>query len=267
MATVAPAAPAPLVTPAPPGYGRAFGRVTVFASRAGATVPLAGATVRPYAPGTETAWTEPLYGDESALSPLGFPVAADASGAISLWADTPERLELSVTYPGYGAQRVLLDLEFPPDYVDPDPDPLPQYATDADLAAHKAAPDDHPGYLTPLEGGQLFLPLAHEPGADPHGQYLTAARADSLFLTPAEGDAKYALLGGSGITQDQADLRYEPIDTMYTKAESDARYAPEAALTAALARISALEDQVADLLAHGHQNGTVGQITGPVTLP
>lgn len=270
-------APAPLVTPAPPGYGRAHGRVTVFASRAGATVPLAGATVRPYVPGTETPWADPLYGDESALSPLGFPVAADASGAISLWADTPERLELSVTYPGYGAQRVLLDLEFPPDYVDPDPDPLPQYATDADLAAHKAAPDDHPGYLTPLEGGQLFLPLAHEPGTDPHGQYLTAARADALFLTPAEADSRYALLGGSGMTQDQADLRYaqltapDPFPQYLTPTEADAVYATAADLAAALGRIASLEAQVADLradlTAHGHQNGTVGQIAGAATFP
>jgi hypothetical protein len=290
---VAIVAPAPLVTPAPPGYGRAHGRVTVFASRAGATVPLAGATVRPYVPGSEIPWPEPLYGDEAALSPVLFPVAADASGAVSLWADTPERIELSCTYPGYGTQRVVLDLEFPPDYVDPDPDPYPQYATQADLAEHKAAPDDHPGYLTPPEGEALFLPLAHAPGADPHPQYLTPERGDSLFLTEAEADAKYATQGGSGITQDQADLRYEPIDTMYTKSESDLRYAQltapdpfpqyltptEAdAVYATDARVAALEGEVAslqaqladlraDLTAHGHQNGTVGQIAGPATFP
>jgi hypothetical protein len=258
-------------TPAAPGYGRAFGRVTVFASRYGTTVPLAGATVRAYVPGTATPWTGALYDDESATAPVAFPILADASGAVALWAAEPDRVELECVYAGYGAQRIVLDLEFPPDYVDPDPDPYPQYATQADLAEHKAAPDDHPGYLTPSEGSALFLPLAHEPGVDPHGQYLTVARGDALFLTPAEGDARYALLGGSGITQDQADLRYEPIDTMYTKAESDAKYALATALTAALARITTLESQVATLntrmTGHTHQSGTVQNAGGTAIVP
>jgi hypothetical protein len=239
-------------TPAAPGYGRAFGRVTVFASRYGTTVPLAGATVRAYVPGTATAWTGALYDDESATAPVAFPILADASGAVALWAAEPDRVELECVYAGYGAQRIVLDLEFPPDYVDPDPDPYPQY-------------------LTPEEGADLFLPLAHEPGVDPHNQYLTAARGDALFLTPAEGDARYALLGGSGITQDQADLRYEPIDTMYTKSESDAKYALASALTAALARITTLESQVATLntrmTGHTHQSGTVQNAGGTAIVP
>ena len=108
-------APAPLVTPAPPGYGRAHGRVTVFASRAGATVPLAGATVRPYVPGTETPWPEPLYRGRGRPLPRpvpggggrlrgGEPVGGHAG---------PGRVVLRV--PGVrGAGRVVLDLEPPP---------------------------------------------------------------------------------------------------------------------------------------------------------
>lgn len=47
------------------------------------------------------------------------------------------------------------------------------YATDADLAAHAAAANPHPVYLTQAEGEGLFLPLAHQPGTDPHPQYAT----------------------------------------------------------------------------------------------
>ena len=53
----------------------------------------------------------------------------------------------------------------------------------------------------------------------------------------------------------------------YTKTEANAAFATVASLNAAVARIATLEGQVAALLAHQHANGTVGQITGPVTYP
>ena len=73
------------------------------------------------------------------------------------------------------------------------------------------------------------------------------------------------------LSQAAADLRYEPIDTMYTKAESDGRYALASALTAALARITTLEGQVATLntrmAGHTHQSGTVQNAGGTAILP
>jgi hypothetical protein len=51
-------------------------------------------------------------------------------------------------------------------------DPYPQYATDADLAAHAAAGDPHPVYLSQTEGDARY-PLKTDP--DPYPQYLTAA--------------------------------------------------------------------------------------------
>ena len=54
-------------------YTRAFGQTTVFGFRYGQAVPLAGALVWAYAPGTETPWAAPLYGDPGATAPLSVP--------------------------------------------------------------------------------------------------------------------------------------------------------------------------------------------------
>ena len=56
---------------------------------------------------------------------------------------------------------------------------LGPYATDADLAAHAAASNPHPTYLTQAEGDGVYLPLAHAPGTDPHPQYLLETLADA----------------------------------------------------------------------------------------
>jgi hypothetical protein len=97
---------------------------------------------------------------------------------------------------------------------------LGPYATDADLAAHAAAADPHPGYLTAAEGDALFLT---QPEGD--GRYPLRTDPDPYpaYLTQPEGDARYTQ---GGITQAAADLRYEPLDSAYTKAEADARYVP-----------------------------------------
>lgn len=114
------AEPAP---PAPPAaraadFTRCFGQTTVFGLHRGASVPLAGAQVWAYAPGTSVPWAAPLYGDEAALTPLAFPVATDASGQLALWADAPARVELRYQAPGYQPERTLLDLEPPPSTVE-----------------------------------------------------------------------------------------------------------------------------------------------------
>ena len=178
--------------------------MTVFGVRQGHTVPQGGATVRAYAPGTSTPWALPLYGDEAATAPLVFPLAVGDDGEVALWADAPARVELLVEATGYLPERAVLDLELPPDYADPDPDPHPQYLTQSE--------------------GDLRYPLKTDP--DPYGQYLTTAEGDlryaSLplppvvipdeYLTQAEGDARYLPLSyvppASGISQADADLRY-----------------------------------------------------------
>lgn len=63
-------------------------------------------------------------------------------------------------------------------------------AADAALAAHIAATDPHPQYLTQSEGGALYDALgaaasavsAHVAASDPHTQYLTQTRGDARYL-------------------------------------------------------------------------------------
>jgi hypothetical protein len=63
------------------------------------------------------------------------------------------------------------------------------------VSAHEAAPDPHPGYLTPAEGNAAYEPAgaaasavaAHVAAADPHPGY----------LTPAEGNAAYEPQGAA----------------------------------------------------------------------
>lgn len=65
----------------------------------------------------------------------------------------------------------------------------PAGAAAAAIAAHVAAPDPHPQYLTAAEGSASFDPLgaaaaeiaAHVAAPDPHPQYLTAAEGASFF--------------------------------------------------------------------------------------
>lgn len=96
---------------------------------------------------------------------------------------------------------------------------------------------------------------------------LTASAAANNAVE-IRADGVYAL---AGLTQAAADLRYEPIDTMYTKSESDAKYALATALTAALARITTLEAQVATLntrmAGHTHLSGTIAAAGGTAVLP
>jgi hypothetical protein len=85
------------------------------------------------------------------------------------------------------------------------------------------------------------------------------------------GQAGAPVAGAGGITQAEADLRYEPIDTMYTKAESDLRYALASALTALTTRVTTLEAQVATLqgqmTGHTHTSGTIDAMGGTAVMP
>lgn len=65
-------------------------------------------------------------------------------------------------------------------------------------AAHIAAADPHPGYMTTAEDAAIMV--AHVAAADPHPGYLTAAEGDALFLTPAEGNAAYVNTTGDTMT-------------------------------------------------------------------
>jgi len=168
----------------PPGFGRAFGRATVFGYQRGVTVPLPGVAVRAYVPGSATPWPDPLYADEDATVPVVFPVATDATGAVALWADEPGRVELECSAPAYGTQRVVLDLEPPPDVAAGGDDPYPIYATDQDLADHIAAPDAHPRYMTPDEGDELYSPRP-----DPDPTNVAEVRAGGLFVPAVAGPA------------------------------------------------------------------------------
>lgn len=290
------------VTRTSPGFGRAFGRVTVSGYlgkgyEGGRQVPLVGAAVRAYVPGTSTPWPDPLYLDEGDTVPVAFPVATDEAGAVQLWADAPARLELVCDASGYAPQRVLLDLE-PPPPVNTD-DPYPVYATDQDLADHLAAPDAHPRYLTPDEADELYTPLAHTTAPDPHPVYLTQPEGDARYATLAGGafsnpypnamvfqssvaGASFAQAGkavldtGHTAAADphsqyatDADLAAhlavaDPHPIYLTQTEGDARYALASALTALTTRVATLETQMAG---HTHTSGTIDTMGGAAVLP
>jgi len=179
-------------TPRAPGFARAYGRVTVSGYEYGRVIPLAGAAVWAYQPGSVTPWPSPLFTDEAGTTPATFPVHTDDSGALELWAEEPGRVELRCQASGYLVQTVVLDLE-----------PVPVEAAGAGEAYTKEESDAR----------YLQAPL-------------TEAQIPAAFLTVSEGDARYALVG-SGVdayTKAESDARYEPLDSAYTKAEADARY-------------------------------------------
>jgi hypothetical protein len=107
--------PAPLA--AAPGYLRAYAATTVQVARQGVLRPASHAQWRPLLPGTDDQYTGPLFGDPYGTVPLSFPQAADASGAIEVWAPDPVRVELSVWLDGYPPTRQVIDLLFTADAV------------------------------------------------------------------------------------------------------------------------------------------------------
>jgi hypothetical protein len=203
--------------------------------RGGGLTTADAALVTAYLPGTSTPYPDPLYGGPDATAPLAFPVATGGDGVVALWADAPGRLELEAVHPVLGRARGVLDLE-------PDPDAAPE-AVDA---------------YTKAESDARYEPLdSAYTKAEADARYtqggLTQAAADLRYepldsaYTKAESDGRFAPLGAVGavasvngytgvvvlgaadvgaLTPAQGDLRYEPLDSAYTKSESDARYAP-----------------------------------------
>ena len=82
------------------------------------------------------------------------------------------------------------------------------------MAAHLAAADPHPQYLTPAEGAAAYDPLgeaadevaAHEAEADPHPQYALDTRIDALTFADLLGGLSSAQLpGGDWVTSQAAE--------------------------------------------------------------
>jgi hypothetical protein len=197
--------PAPRV-PRTPGYARCYGRVVVLAPRGRSTVPVPGASVRVYVAGTDTPYAGALYPGAQDTVPLVFPAVTAADGSLELWSDAPARLDVVVQSAYDGSRTETLDLELAPDAYSGS-DPFPQYATDADLAAHAAAADPHPGYLLETLAdakGDLLAALAADTlgrlALGPDGQVLTADSTQALGV-------KWAPASG-GLSQADADLRY-----------------------------------------------------------
>ena len=77
-AVAPPALPPPAIgtvgaAPRVADFGRSMGQTTVFGAFAGATVPLGGAAVTVYEPGTDVLWSGPLYGGATAHVAAGAP--------------------------------------------------------------------------------------------------------------------------------------------------------------------------------------------------
>jgi hypothetical protein len=173
------------VTAAPPGYTRAYAVTSVLVNTRGRLVPASGAQWRPLVPGTDDQYTGPLFGSATDEVPLLFPQRADERGTIEVWSPDPIRLDFAVWLEGYSAVRQVLDLQFTEDVQG-----------EIDLAAHIAAPDDHPLYLTQPEADLLYLPLSYTP--PPSG--ITQADADLRYVNTT-GDTMTGALSVGGILE------------------------------------------------------------------
>lgn len=83
----------------PPGYARAYGRLMAVYDGGYGLRPVAGASVRVFAPGTSTPLDTPLYGDAAATAPLVFPARTDPAGSLELWSEAGVRLDAEVAAP------------------------------------------------------------------------------------------------------------------------------------------------------------------------
>jgi len=245
-----PAMPAPPVVRYSPAsralraadYGRAFGQTTVFGAQRGGSVPLAGVAVWAYAPGTETPWPDPLYGDPEATVPLALPAATDASGQLALWADAPARIELRYQAPGYAPERTLLDLEPPPGAGGDGPPgpPGPEGPEGPQGVPGEQGPPGVTG-ATGATGPQGPQGLKGDTGT-------AGAQGPAGVGVPAGGTANQVLAKTSAT--DYATAWATPIT--------------QAAFDALVARVAALETK---LPAHTHASGTVQNAGGTAIVP
>jgi hypothetical protein len=159
---------------------RSLWRDTVMVRGPGGAIPLAGATVHFYedngTPYVPIAFS--LYPSATAVDPLRLPISTGSLGEIEIWADAPQRIRLVATKPGLSTADEVIDLAIPPETAASGGDvaqsisdheakenPHPQYATDADIAAHAADPAAHSQYLTQDEGDLRYV-LASAPTED-----------------------------------------------------------------------------------------------------
>lgn len=180
---------------------RSLFRDTICLRGPAGLIPVSGAEVRFYEPGTLTPIAFSLYPDGQTTTTLPSPYVTGSLGELEVWADQPHRVRIIVGMPGYAVADETIDIEADP----------AAGATDQDIA------------------GAI---LAHEAKADPHQQYLLESEANLLYLpidTPIPDLSNYW-------TKSESDARYLPIGTVippppdlsvyYTKVESDARYQP-----------------------------------------
>ena len=134
--------------------------------------------------------------------------------------------------------------------------PHPLYALDTDLAAYSPTSHNHAALYEPLDSaytksesdGRYATPANvstaitnHEAAANPHSVYTTdaeVAAAVAAHVALADPHSQYATdadLAGYSPAAHNHNALYEPLDSAYTKAESDGRYATPASVTSALA--------------------------------
>jgi len=111
----------PRSNPAPPGYGRAYGSVTVFAAAGGRTLPAVGATVTVLRPEDDTPYGGVLYADPATTTPLAFPQSTNQQGEFEVWAAEPVRLKFRASVPGLQANDQIVDLLFTEDVATEQP--------------------------------------------------------------------------------------------------------------------------------------------------
>jgi len=149
-------------------------RDTVVVNDYGRAVILAGASVRFYLPDDGAPYPGLLYAGRDDADPVVMPYVTGSTGEIEVWGDEPVRLRMVVTAPGKSTAIDLIDIE---------PDPASQ-ASDAEVAgavaAHEAATDPHPAYLTQPEGNARYQ------GAAEKGQANGYAPLDAGRLLPAQ---------------------------------------------------------------------------------
>ena len=127
----------------------------------------------PYVAGTSTPYAGALFAGPDATTPLVFPVATGEDGVVELWADAAVRLDVEAVHPTWGANRVTLDLEWPPDAVVVAGDAYTKSESDARYEPLDSA-------YTKAEADSRF-PLKTD--GDPYPQYLTAADVTPTDVT------------------------------------------------------------------------------------
>lgn len=155
---------------------------------------LAGASVRVEEPATGELIAETLYAEGAGGATVGNPLTASATGEVEFYLDAPKRVQLRVSLPTFVVSTEVVEV------LSPDVLAVPNAITE-----HLADPDPHPQYLTDAEGGAAFALVGHshaglEPG--PHALSHATGGADPLapemIGAEATGTAILTLLAHEG---------------------------------------------------------------------